>query len=574
MLSDFSEIWFVDFEFEAKDGDCPRPICLVAREYLSGKVIRSFEEELRSRVRPPYGVGKGSLVVAYFASAEIGCHLALNWPLPENVLDLYAEFRTLTNCLELPGGRSLVGALQYFGLDWISATVKDSMRQLALRGGPWSEEEKQALLAYCESDVTALASLFDRMGADIDLPRALLRGRSMTPVARMEATGVPLDVEALNILRSRWADIQNSLITRLDQNYGVYEAQSFRASRFKSWLQKEGISWPLLGSGNLCLDKETFKRMVLLYPSVAPLHELRSTLAQLQELRLTVGEDGRNRVLLSPFASKTGRNQPSTTKFIFGLSAWSRGLIQATMGHGVAYIDWSQQEFGIAAALSRDKAMQDAYESGDPYLAFAHQAGAVPPEATKDSHAETREQFKQCALAVLFGMGAEGLAERIGQSSSRALELIRLHREVYHGYWAWSDAVENYAMLYGKLHTVLGWNLHITSQTNPRTVRNFPMQSNGAEMLRLACCLATERGVSICAPVHDAVLIESSIETLPWAIQAMEQAMREASACVLGGFMLRTEVDQAVHPDRLLKKRGKTMWNEIWADLDPTRLVA
>jgi DNA polymerase-1 len=100
------------------------------------------------------------------------------------------------------------------------------------------------------------------------------------------------------------------------------------------------------------------------------------------------------------------------------------------------------------------------------------------------------------------------------------------------------------------------------------------MQSNGAEMLRLACCLATERGVSICAPVHDAVLIESSVEILPWAIQTMERAMREASACVLGGFVLRTEVDQAVHPDRLIKKRGKTMWNEIWADLDPTRLVA
>jgi DNA polymerase I len=94
--------------------------------------------------------------------------------------------------------------------------------------------------------------------------------------------------------------------------------------------------------------------------SVAPLHELRSTLAQLQELRLTVGKDGRNRVLLSPFASKTGRNQPSTTKFVFGLSAWSRGLIQAPMDHGVAYIDWSQQEFGIAAALSKDKAMQNA----------------------------------------------------------------------------------------------------------------------------------------------------------------------------------------------------------------------
>ena len=31
-----------------------------------------------------------------YASAELGCHLALGWPLPDNVLDLYVEFRNLT----------------------------------------------------------------------------------------------------------------------------------------------------------------------------------------------------------------------------------------------------------------------------------------------------------------------------------------------------------------------------------------------------------------------------------------------------------------------------------------------
>jgi DNA polymerase I-like protein with 3'-5' exonuclease and polymerase domains len=278
--------------------------------------------------------------------------------------------------------------------------------------------------------------------------------------------------------------------------------------------------------------------------------------------------------LLSPFASKTGRNQPSTTKSIFGLSAWSRGLIQAEPGRGVAYIDWCQQEFGVAAALSGDRAMQDAYTSGDPYLAFAHQAGAVPLEATKHSHARTREQFKQCALAVLYGMGVEGLAGRIRQPSSGAQELISLHRRVYHEYWAWSDAVENYAMLHGKLHTVFGWTFHITSETNPRTIRNYPMQANGAEILRLACCLATERGVTVCAPVHDAMLIESSIEGLPGAIEVTRLAMAEASAIVLGGFVLRTEFDEAVYPQRLLKKAGTAMWNKIWAHIDPSKLVA
>ncbi len=97
---------------------------------------------------------------------------------------------------------------------------------------------------------------------------------------------------------------------------------------------------------------------------------------------LAVGRDGRNRLLLSPFGSRSGRNTPSNTKFIFGPSAWLRGLIRPPSGHGLAYVDWSSQEVGIAAALSGDPRLIAAYQSGDPYLAFAKQIGAVPADAT------------------------------------------------------------------------------------------------------------------------------------------------------------------------------------------------
>ena len=50
--------------------------------------------------------------------------------------------------------------------------------------------------------------------------------------------------------------------------------------------------------------------------------------------------------------------------------------------------------------------------------------------------------------------------------------------------------------------------------TNPRSLRNFPMQANGAEMLRIACILGTERGIEVCAPVHDAVLIAAPVERI------------------------------------------------------------
>src|SRR5438034_590329 len=104
--------------------------------------------------------------------------------------------------------------------------------------------------------------------------------------------------------------------------------------------------------------------------------------------------------MISPFGSKTGRNQPSTSRFIFGGPAWVRNLIIPLIGKSLAYIDYSQQEFGIAAALASDENMIRAYRTCDPYLQFAIMAGAVPPEATKENHARERELFKTCALGV------------------------------------------------------------------------------------------------------------------------------------------------------------------------------
>ena len=91
-------------------------------------------------------------------------------------------------------------------------------------------------------------------------------------------------------------------------------------------------------------------------------------------------------------------------------------------------------------------------------------------------------------------MGVDALAQRVGQPPIRARELLRLHRETYRVFWRWSDAAVDHAMLTGGLHTVFGWRVRVPSVSNERSLRNFPMQANGAEMLRLACCLATERG--------------------------------------------------------------------------------
>jgi DNA polymerase I len=569
MLPDFREIILADFEFETGAGERPVPVCLVAKELRSGRTFRIFQDQFGPA--PPYATGPDVLFVSFYASAELGCYRILGWAMPERILDLFCEFRDRTNGLPTPAGAGLLGALTYFGLDGMAAAEKKEIQETigsGTWGGRYTPEE---LLDYCASDIDALERLLPAMLPKIDLPRALLRGRYMAAVGAMEYGGVPVDTKTLARLRDGWTGIQDRLIAAIDANYHVYDGRSFRSERWAAWLTNHGIPWPRLESGQLDLSDDTFRQMAKAYPKVSPLRELRSALSDLRLNDLAVGRDGRNRVMLSAFRARTGRNQPSNSKFIFGPSVWLRGLIKPPPGCGIAYIDWRQQEFAIAAALSNDTAMQAAYLSGDPYLTFGQQAGLIPPGGTKASHKFERELCKQCVLATQYGMAAEALALRINQPLIVARDLLRAHRETYSVFWAWSDAVLDTAMSTSVLHTAFGWHVHVGENPNPRSLRNFAVQGNGAEMMRIAACIATERGVEVCAPVHDAFLICAPLDRLDADIATMRQAMAEASRAVLDGFEIGTDVSIVKYPHRYMDERGATMWARVM-DLLPAQV--
>ena len=558
----FDQVWVVDFEFHAPPGERPEPICLVARELHTGRLLRVERSNMGDAA--PFPGNASTLFISYYASAELGCYLSLGWPMPSHVLDLYAEFRVHTNGRTVPCGSGLLGAMAYFGMPAIDALEKQDMRDLATRGGPYNLGERRALMDYCQSDVDALAELLVVMLPHIDLPRAMLRGRYMQAAAQMEHRGTPIDVETFDKLKGGWCGIQDALIAEIDQDFNVYDGRTFKMCRWADYLTRHDIAWPHLDTGNLSMSDDTFRQMSRRYPQLEPLRELRHCLSQMRLSNLAVGVDGRNRCMLSAFRSKTGRNQPSNTRSIFGPAVWLRGLIKPGGGRALAYVDYSQQEFGIAAALSGDPAMQEAYRSGDPYLAFAQQAGAAPAGATKISHHAVREQFKVAVLAVQYGMGGRSLGAALNQPEAKARELLELHRLMYPKFWAWSAAAVDRAMLCGELHTVFGWRIHVDDSVSIRTIRNFPMQGNGADILRLACCLAVERGVEVCMPVHDALLIEAPAQDVDDAVAMCRAAMTEASEIVLGGFPLLTGVEQLVkHPDRFADPRGAKMWRTV-----------
>jgi DNA polymerase-1 len=574
----FRKILAVDFEYCGADGELTDVVCMVTQDLQSGEVSRYWQRDLLKMKTPPFETGGDVALISYFAPAEVQSMLALGWDIDVPVIDLFAEFRCQTNGNPNVGRKSLIGALQFFELDHLIPEEKDSMRNLILSGGPWSKPQRSAILDYCQQDVVALGPLLNAMlrnapWSELQFNQALLRGRYMKAVGAMQHRGIPIDLGMLDKLDANWEKIKLNLIENVDAQYCVYVDGRFKEALFQSYLAREGIPWPRLDSGRLALDRNTFSNMSKRYPTVQPLHELRKTLGEFKLNNLAVGRDGRNRTLLSPLAAKTGRNQPSTTKFIFGPAKWIRGLIKPTEGSALAYCDWSSQEIAIAAALSDDDLLWAAYESGDPYIAFAIQAGLVPPGATKDTHKGIRNRCKSVVLGTNYGMSAYGVAQAAKIHELEAKALLQKHRETYRKFWAWAENNKDRGLLGLKLETCFGWPIQVTAgDVKANTFLNWPMQAHGAEMMRVASILAVERGIKLCAPIHDALLIEAPSDQIDSEVVRLKECMSEASEAVLGeGKVCRVDADIVRHPDRYMDEHGQQMWDQIMGLMDKTQ---
>ena len=578
----YSHAWCIDFEFVAPPGHKPNPVCMVAKCLITGRAIRLWGDGMSVC---PFDGTPDNLFIAYYASAEASCFDALGWPRPCRMLDLFTEFRCLTNGIGPDHGNGLIGALLYYGLRTIGGEEKDAMRDLIMGGGPWSDDQAAQIVAYCESDVDALGVLLGAMlTALIDPPgrvgQALLRGRYMAAAAIVENNGVPVDVALWSQLVAHWARIKLGLINAVDADFDVYEDGKFVRAKFEAYLRANLIPWPCLPSGGLALDDDTFRSQARAYPVISPLRELRHSLGQLRLNELSIGPDGRNRTLLSTFRAKTGRNQPSNSRFIFGPSVWIRHLIKPAPGRAIAYIDWSSQEIAIAGALSGDNALWEAYASGDPYIAFAKQAGLAPTDATKKSHSDIRNACKAIVLGVNYGMGPESIAAQSGIHIDSARQLLRLHRDTYRVFWRWAEENVDRVLLGLPLETVFGWRIHYPpgcqADINGRSILNWPMQSHGAEMMRLGLSMVVEAGYMICAPIHDALLLEGPIDQIEEQALAVAEIMAQASEIVLGpGKRCRSDIKIVRYPDRFEDEaRGSVMFARVVALLEAAQNAA
>jgi hypothetical protein len=113
-----------------------------------------------------------------------------------------------------------------------------------------------------------------------------------------------------------------------------------------------------------------------------------------------------------------------------------------------------------------------------------------------------------------------------------------------------------------------GWPLHISTSPNKRTLYNFPMQSGGAEMLRLAANRLCDADLVPIMLVHDGILFELDTEE---QVQHAKEIMRAAGAEVCGGLEIGVDEDQKlIGGARYRDKRpvAERMWQTVMEVLE------
>lgn len=574
-----SRVVFIDSEFDAKKGRGERPgppVCFCAIEI--DKDGRKTEYRLAAPypARPPWDRGHPFLTVGFALGAEAGSMLHLNWSFPVPAIDLYAEYMVIHNTEMSRGGDSkgpgptLIQACQRYGVAGMDKAAKDEMRALAYTKSDHTPEEIALLQDYClNEDCRMVMKLYRAMLPRLDLLRAPIRGAFMMEIERMRWRGKPIDISTYQLAERRAPIVVSKMRQELNRKLGteVYFHDVFKRNTMLRVMRENKIPIPIdPKTGKESCATKLIKNMTGTHPLLKEYYEDKRMIDALRNLKLEIGSDNRNRSWLNPFGTKTGRNNPSTNRELFGLPHTMRSFMKPEPGMALAQIDYGAEEIGEAAAFSADPTLIEDYRSGDPYRKFAAASlGIIEPTE------QQRQIYKGCFLGRIYGMGAATLARNLGISKPQAQRILDELAVRYPVLNAWLERVTTKAAHCVPINCTLGWSLTATGKPGEeRTFLNFPMQGNGSELMRLVIVRAKKLHLIGC--VHDAFLIEDTIDRIEQSVAEMQEIMRRASRDLLGGFELRADCkpqDIVRYPDRFVDKReredGMRHWNRLMA---------
>lgn len=275
------------------------------------------------------------------------------------------------------------------------------------------------------------------------------------------------------------------------------------------------------------------------------LTKLKSTYAD--GLQKEIAPDGRIHTKFQNLVTATGRlsstepnlqNIPVRTE----LGAQIRKMFVPREGWVFVDADYSQIELRVLAHIADDKAMQEAFRSGEDFHSVtASQVFGVPLASVTPL---MRRHAKAVNFGIVYGISEFSLAQDIGVSRKEAKEYIENYLDKYHGVRDYMHNIVRFARENGYVATLFGRRRRIPEITSSnfnvrsgaeRIALNTPVQGSAADIIKLAMVRVQHAlreaalNARLVLQVHDELIVECPALEAPLVMQIVTREMEHAA---------------------------------------------
>ncbi len=414
-------------------------------------------------------------------------------------------------------------------LDWIVNNGKDPSLK--------TDKESKSILTDC-------IKLLDRIFADYLLKVLKLEKELLPVIVEIEERGVKIDEASLKrslefyreILLQKKKRFEEMVIKKSGRDlFGHSTIDVMSNEDLKRLAHKDGI---ILQSYNYEYLKRLNNPALIL---AGEIRELESRIDYIEnELVTRINKDGRVYTKIEQNWSNTGRLYTKEPNLQGLPKGWQlRQSIIAEDGKSLIFADYSCFEIVIAAALSNDAVMLNAVSEGDIHSKVAgHLFGK---KVTKKEHPELREIAKRINFGILYGMGYQALSKIISSSEHEAKELLNRYKTTYKRLVEFLRENENIALTKGYCNSPIGRRLFLNNDLSEskkrRIARNMPIQSTGADILKLALIDLSKKQddrSGVILPVHDEIVMEVAEDKVEEYYSILKESMEKSAEILLG----------------------------------------
>jgi DNA polymerase-1 len=220
-----------------------------------------------------------------------------------------------------------------------------------------------------------------------------------------------------------------------------------------------------------------------------------------------------------------------------------RTAFVAEEGFALVSADYSQVELRILAHIADIEALKRAFsEDVDIHRVTASEMFDVPVEEVSG---ELRRRAKTINYGIIYGIGAWGLATRLGIEQADARAFIERYFERYPGIKQYMDRTKEEARASGAVHTLFGRRC-VIPEINTKVVArrsyaerqaiNAPIQGSAADVMKRAMVRVDRRlrregaGARMLLQVHDELVFEVPTSELRATEDLLHAEMTGAAA--------------------------------------------